>query len=195
MLIIEGPDLVGKSTFVQTLFKTDALQGQGYMPRHLTRPSRGFDKLWGYVDLACQKTIQDRFHMSEPVYACHRRDSTDLDPFTYSVVDGYLRLLGSFTVIITADIGLITERYEQHSNREMYSFEMIRGVNSSFQLIANGDLWRGYSMDWDYHIHCTKEKPWPSEEDLSKVLNRYLLRQSSLWVHQQRRLESLSPWR
>lgn len=176
---------MGKTTLAHKLAESSQLANDGYMYRHLSRPSPGFDKYWGYVQLSGRGTVYDRFHMSEVVYALCRGDDTMLMPETYRFVDGYLRMLGVYTVVVVHDDNdVLMKRHRQRACEEMYGAEMTAKCNDVFRAVESADglildEWSG-RMDFDRFIHCSRDKPWPTDDDVQEILAEYEQRQSVL---------------
>src|SRR5690349_732982 len=103
MLIIEGSDLVGKTTFCAKLLKMEWAQTFGYTYQHLSKLSSGFNRLTGHLALARRRVIQDRFHLSDLAYRYALKEDQRLKPEEYRIIDGYLRGLGAYTVVVCAD--------------------------------------------------------------------------------------------
>jgi thymidylate kinase len=184
MIIIEGTDLLGKTTFAKKLVAAAPLVDKGYIYKHFSRLPDGFNRYWGYLEHAASRSVQDRFHMSEIAY-CYARgeDSSRLSPWAYKMVDGYLRCMCAYTVVFTAEDDLIRERYGERE--EMYDLGIILRANSVFLEITDDQSFayndeRYSGIDVDACIHLTKENPWPSEQDLRNVLNAYQ-RRSAEW--------------
>lgn len=185
MLIVEGPDLVGKTTLCKKLVGSKELHDLGYIYKHFSRLPENFGYYWGYLEHMAPRSVQDRYHMSEIAYAYARGEQqSPLSPLCYRMVDGYLRTIGAFTVVITADHRLLESRYDKkRHDDEMYDKEKVLLANSVFFEMAESksftylsDAMRNYEVDVDAHIHLTEEKPWPSDQDLRNVLNAYLRR-------------------
>lgn len=167
MLIIEGSDLVGKTTLCNTILKHDAFSR--YIYAHFTKLPHRFDRLWGYVDRMSRFIVQDRFHVSEPVYAEVRGEVTELTRERYRVVDAYLRLMGGYIVVVTADEDLIRSRWR---DGEMYSIDKVLKANRLFIEVACEPCFYV-----DKHIHCTGAKPYADPEE---IIVDYLRRQNAV---------------
>lgn len=187
MLIIEGSDLTGKTTLCKKLASDIRLVNRGYVYKHFSRLPSGFNFVGGYFQNAVERSVQDRFHMSEIVYSKARSEPVSpLDSQDYRLVDAGLRALGSFTVVLVAEPNLLMTRYSTRDRQEMYDLQLILDANSYFADIAvsheffdNSD--RMYScIDVDAVINLTEKHPWPNEEDLENILTVYLHRMESL---------------
>lgn len=183
MLIIEGPDLVGKTTLCKKL--VELLPGHIYS--HLTRLPDEFDRYWGYVERMSPGVVQDRFHMSEICYATMRGDldKSQLDPETYRLVDAKLRLLGAMTVVVFGSNELMHERLWDKELRqgEMYRATQIENVNRIFRDLVqkNGTCppeLTHYEVDCDLWIECTPARPYVTDDLVMGIVYRYLGRRS-----------------
>lgn len=169
MLIVEGADLVGKTTLCKELVKRLNELQHPHIYRHLSRLPNSFHRYYGYQSMAAIHSVQDRFHMSEPVYAAMRGDETPLTPWLYDQVDAMLLLKSAFTVVVYAiNEDLIRSRWGRD---EMYDLESVLAVNASFDRIANHGTWQGYNMRVDFRASCSQQNPYPDPEP---ILHAYL---------------------
>lgn len=187
MLIIEGPDCVGKTTLAHTLNK--GLADLGYVYSHFTRLPYGFDRYWGYIERMSRRIVQDRFHLSEIVYAEARGDVSPLTPEMYNLVDARLRMLGGFTVLITADEELLRKRFSPHNQmfdltRTLLTAEKYRHLDTEFPR---------YKIDIDYRIDCLEKGGFhfATEYHINEILKRYRNRQLLINQLAQRRPYSI----
>lgn len=183
MLIIEGPDLVGKTTLARELVRKITERGHPHVYHHLSRLPDSFDRYWGYYRLASPFVVQDRFHMSEPLYAWARGDEPGkygLTPERYRQVDGMLRLVGAFTVVLfAADPVILDQRFDK--SREMYGLDLIRQVNFAYRDVYLHRQWRGYYFDFDMLWGATLECPFPTDALKNEIVDRYCERLDSVW--------------
>lgn len=154
MLIIEGPDCVGKTTLALKLVAQLNELGFPHVYQHMTRLPECWrvDPTTNYERLMNAFVVMDRFHMSEPIYAtaCGRKPM--LDPATYSKIDKRLRAVGAYTFVITSTSQAIAERYE--AKREMFDLAVVQNVNLRYVDAANNGSWGGYAMNVDQHLKC-----------------------------------------
>jgi len=193
MLIIEGPDLVGKTTLAKRIAAMPQMQGEGMTYRHLSRLPEGFEFPWQYLTLASSRTIYDRFHMSEPVYATARGDQTDLCPEAYRIVDGHLAMLGAYTVVITAHSSLIKERFAGRAESEMYNLDIVLKANQLFSELVTRDASSelvAYEPRFDAWFQCNGVTPFVDDEMVEHIVTSYLTRRARL----RQMLESREVW-
>jgi thymidylate kinase len=173
MLIVEGTDCVGKTTLAQKLVRE--LASDGYVYAHFTRLPEGFDYCGNYISRASRRIVQDRYHMSQWAYCVARKEPMDekLTAEKYRIVDAHLRMLGGYTVIVMAHESLIRRRFQELHGREMYDVEQILEAQRAFEFVITTR-----AVDYDVIIRCDMDKPYPTGEDVEKILANYRRRQS-----------------
>lgn len=186
MLIIEGPDGVGKTTLAKELQKR--LSGFGYIYSHFTRLPDSFDRVWGYVERMSRRVVQDRFHMSELAYTYARGDTTKLDTESYRLVDAHLRQIGGMTILLNADPELVESRWDQ---TQMYDKERTRKAAIAFNILGKRefqlrDSWI-YETDIDIQFFLTKDRPYVTANGVNDIVERYLERQRKVYAIRDRR--------
>lgn len=151
MIIIEGADLVGKTTLCHKLLETEYCQKNGMVYSHLSRLPPGWRNPGSYLARACSNTVQDRFHLSEPVYAAVRGEETRLTPERYRLVDAWLRLMGAITVVVVTDDKILESRWREG---EMYDLAQVKKANALFmRAVAERDRpFIDYRIDFDLVI-------------------------------------------
>ena len=154
-LIVEGPDLVGKSRLVAKLVEELwARYELNCDSHHMTEADagllpNGFDALFN----KCR--IFDRGHMSEVVYGSLFRGKSALSPAQYRIIDGMVMARGGAVVVLTAT----PEAYEKllqlhHSRGELYDATKCKQVNARYRELA-GDGWNGYAPMIDAHFEIS----------------------------------------
>ena len=156
MLILEGADLVGKTTLQKRLLELPAFTARGYLPDHMGVLPDGFDPVWGYVDRASRRVVMDRFHLSQVMYDLHwRRQARVVDPDAYRFIDGKLAALGAFTVVLTCDSGLLQQRHERRGDGLLTFLEILK-VNDAYARMGHKD-----TPEIGTTFHCTPNYPEP----------------------------------
>jgi thymidylate kinase len=183
MLIVEGCDGVGKTTICKALLK----QLPTHIYAHFTRLPIGFNPYWGYVERMSMNIVQDRFHMSEPAYARARGEVAIINSWMYNLIDARLRLLGGFTILVTADDDLIRERWHKD---QMFSLEKTLSANAVYNAMAKGE-YLPYKVDIDYHVHCTKEHPYVTEATINEFTSLYRQRRTCVRAIEEHRPKDL----
>jgi len=188
MLVIEGADCTGKTTLAHKLVKMLNDDGSPHIYQHLSRLPPSFDRFCDYEKVMSTYTVQDRSHMSEPIYAAMRGDETDLTPWLYDRVDAMLLLKGMFVVVVyVLEDELIRDRYA--GKDEMYSLGQVLQVNKEFARAGNTGVWGEYRMHVDYRCVCTRNNPWPNAEEVFRAYTTHM----ELY-HQLQRARRLHAW-
>lgn len=183
MIIVEGSDLVGKTTFCKALAQSEVGLHLGAVYQHLSRLPDKFERVRGYRDLMSVAQVRDRFHMSEVVYSQMRSQLADttLTDSKYRLVDAMHTLHAGVTVLVvdwTPDRELIRSRFNRP---EMYTLDQCVQCNDIFCAIASYGAWGKFKqMNVDYVIKCTRDKPFPDESDIRLVCDLWLTRLDTL---------------
>lgn len=171
MLILEGADLVGKTTLAHKLIAEMNQRGWPHVYRHLSKLPDAWraQATSNYARLMSPYIVQDRFHVSEPVYAWIRGEKPLMTQQNYSDVEACLRVMGGFKVVIVAEPALIERRYV--AEREMYPLEKVLEVNALYQIIlATGEI-HGYETEVHHTIGCTEGNEWPC--GITEICDKY----------------------
>lgn len=141
MLILEGPDHVGKTTFAKLLVSFAVDAGIPAYYAHMTRPPKGFDFYSHYVDRMSAFAVQDRFHLGARVY-----HSNELPDERLRMLNARLTLMGSMTVVMFQDNEAEYEcrlREQPKIEGEMFPIARLMEVNRIFGAIAKNPSFHG----------------------------------------------------
>ena len=165
MIIVEGTDLVGKTTVANQL----VLRAAGTLNyKHYSRLPDDWDYYYDYLnDIHC-RSVLDRFHMSEIAYAYARGEKPDVrqNPWWYNAIDRQCIAAGGMTVIITADEDLIRSRW---GREEMYDIETVLRANEAFMKIANFGALGPFTPWMTIHFHCTFKVPFLGDQEIEFI--------------------------
>src|SRR5690606_11925576 len=104
MLLIEGPDMVGKTHFAHAVVDKLRELGQPAAYMKFGMESRG-RMSWPYLrHRICPWTVCDRMHWSESIYAVATGKMPSLTKEEFMRVDRQLEFVGGMVVLITADV-------------------------------------------------------------------------------------------
>lgn len=173
MLIIEGPDLVGKTTLCKEVVTELNRLGWPHSYRHFGRMPSCWeeDPVRLYRLSMSPYTVQDRFHMSEVVYAIVEGPSRKphLGPSSFEMVDRELRNhWEGYSVVVTADPQLLRDRYEElvgNGREEDYDIDGVLRANELYrEICSTGQVNSvGVRCHVDCHIHLAGgDDEWPS---------------------------------
>lgn len=102
MLIIEGADCLGKTTFINALIKrANEMIEEHDLPfpifySHMSRPNCAFDFFDDYKDMITTFAVQDRFHLGGIVW----HDAIPQERL--EIIEGWLRAVGSMVIVLYA---------------------------------------------------------------------------------------------
>jgi thymidylate kinase len=161
MIIIEGPDLAGKTQFCAELLKR---LPEPWYYEHLSRPDDGFP---GYDALMNNYVIRDRFHISAPIYGLARGEDPQLS-LTHDEHRRVNRMLvarPSVIVVLLPSAAAIKARWR---DGEMYRLDQVLHARDLYERYCNGAL-KGYVPIVDWVIDTSTFDG--IEEWYSKVIN------------------------
>lgn len=141
MIVIEGPDLAGKTTLATALYQRIVKEERACHPvvRHLTRPEKHFDFYWGYRQMIQRDVIMDRMHMSHVVYRHVGDERHGLDPIRYRMVDAEIARVGGLVVVLAPQPDIVADRYDMlvaAGRREMYDRDYCVRVAAEYHRLA-----------------------------------------------------------
>lgn len=164
MVIVEGPDRVGKTTFAKQL--ATELQYQyhhyGLLPESFQSPN-------DYIYDMQRDKVFDRFHISELVYSKIRNEPC-------KIAESHMKKIheaSNFTlVVITCEDCYLEDRLSKIKD-SLYDTKQVMRANQMFiSYSARIDGWGRWAIPKKrYWIHCDRRKPWPTLKDLQNVIN------------------------
>lgn len=179
MIIVEGPDLIGKTTLCKELVKRLNKHGRPHIYKHFSRlPSslwRGDYPCELYWSHAARHSVQDRFHMSEPLYAQIRDEQPILSPAQYRLLDCRLRAEhGMVTILLYDPDGSTIKRRWREG--EMYGIDDVLRVNTYYHEIAmdQEQTWGDYRLSYDCKIAAPALESGKAAPLLDVLMNRYI---------------------
>lgn len=189
MLILEGPDEIGKTTAAKTLVQLAAdhadrvLQGihngkaRPAFYSHMTRQNSAFDFFYDYQDLMSLHGIQDRFHIGALVY-----HSAVITEHRFRIVEGWLASLASYTVVMYAGTDKhYMELLDRCKKDQMFDREFCIATNGAYRSLACGE------HDFPPHVDeiwvSTPKMPYPDANTLRSWLDTWYDRLAELGRH------------
>lgn len=167
MLIIEGADMLGKTTLCKALVDDLNASDAPYRPyvyRHFTRLPPQWDYYWDYLPHIDVGVVMDRFHLSAQAYGRAVDGREHIDKLHMRLLRAQLDLKGAYVVLLLATRHLINMRYEQLASREMFDVESIAAANEAFSDLR----WMANEVIW-----CTPQYPWVSDEARRHIARSY----------------------
>lgn len=132
MLIVEGSDLVGKTTLCKKL-RSRLLKRQCFTNSiHMDILPSDWE-YEQYLPLIHPWTVCDRFHLSEIVYGRLLRRQILFSPRDCVMIEACLRLMGAFVIVLSEDRSTIERRWKERREEEKYKLRDILRVNDFFR--------------------------------------------------------------
>jgi thymidylate kinase len=160
MLIIEGTDLVGKTTVAHKLAKR-----LNMLYQHLGPLPEGWTER-DYLDIAAPDLVRDRFHMSEICYHAVNNKPCIIDDYT--MLNAWLRVrCCAYTVVIV--VAHKCEHYfdERWREGEKFTLDQIKHVNRKY--IDN------FKHADDVFV-MDERRPFLDDQDIDDIVENYTRR-------------------
>lgn len=143
MIIIEGPDNVGKTTAAVTLCKLlGHKESEGHL-RHMTKPGPTWDYHNDFINMVRPDVVQDRFHVGGLVYGylCGLHP-TKIKPWRFRTLLQTLRRKGCFTVIMyQGNDANYAARMLKEQRDQMFAMPPNIAVNATYRCLARQGRW------------------------------------------------------
>jgi len=178
MLIIEGSDCLGKTTFANLLV-SEAAKRNTYpiFYSHMSRPNKAFDFFNHYTDMMSKFAVQDRFHIGGIVW--HNK----IKQPALDIIEGRLRALGSRTIVVYAnDLKWYEDRIRNDNRGNMLPTEFMINANLWFKMLVQKTL-RNHKpiVDYAWDVKCEADEPtYPDKEYANYILDKWFERLSLL---------------
>lgn len=160
MIILEGPDNVGKTTAAKKLAAIIAEELK--LPadrcyRHMTKPPDDFDHVREYMERVGPH-VQDRFHLGAITYGRLTGNGNCPTARKMHLVQRYLRWQGCVVVVMHAERDWL--RRSQFGKEEMYRLDTILDVNDAYRALLSTT-----NRGEPYHDieHDVSKKGWPDD--------------------------------
>lgn len=168
MIIVEGTDLVGKTTLCERLVQCSSYP---LKYKHLSRLPDTFHRYYDYLPMIRPVNVYDRFHMSEIAYVAARREKQgSTNPMWYSALDRSIIKAAGMIVIITVDEYLIRERWGRD---EMYKQDVVLRANDAFLEIATSSEFQGFNPYKSFHFHCNSSSPFVTDDQAQFLVTHH----------------------
>jgi len=143
MLVVEGTDLVGKTTLCRALLERlntgKVGGGRPWSYAHLGALPREWDYVTDYVQRTNPRVVQDRWFHSELAYGPVVRSGSKLGAREWRLADAWFRLMGGFTIVVTASDDALRRRYERCARSQLFTADQIVAVNERFRALCENN--------------------------------------------------------
>ena len=174
MLILEGSDCLGKSTFANLLLKVaDEFERFPTFYSHMGRPNASFDFLHDYKDMMSKYAVQDRFHLGGIVWHDALTDAA------LSLIEGWLQSIGSLTVVMYAsDDVWYNQRLLDDDRGNLLTQEAMMIANDVYTQMATGiaRLNPNVYLSWDVKSVMNDSPVYPDESFARKLIQKWFER-------------------
>lgn len=186
MIIVEGTDLVGKTTLCKKICtylnaRADVKLGMNswaeayWRYAHMSVPNQSWDFHWGYINHMHPRNVQDRFYLSELAYSA-AKDAVygtcigeRIPPAERMALEGKLLAIGAMTIIITADQHLLESRYTVNAAREMFDFKVVEAANNWYRNFVINK----YESTPFIHFHAMQSQEWIPDKQWQPACDEY----------------------
>ena len=144
MIIIEGPDNVGKTTAAEGLAR---FMGEPWHRIHMSKPADDFDYFRDYMERFESNAVYDRFHFGGLIYGhLLGLHPESLTPRRFDILCRYLRWRRTLVIVM---VDGDSEGYRAHlgGKEEMFDVEMLCEANQLFQQVCGTHPFVDYYHD------------------------------------------------
>lgn len=168
MIVIEGPDHVGKTHLAHELIRRLNARGYPHIYQHLSKLPESFHYFRDYLPLINKNVVMDRFLPSRQAYGKVFDNQRMLDDDEFKLMDACLRLVGAVTVLVTADPVWLREHFGEKD--EMYEVGPVLQVNDVYKDQASNGVW-----DVDFTFETSAAAGFPSSDEawLDAIVDKY----------------------
>jgi len=133
MLIVDGPDNVGKTTLVDRLAKLISEEhGLPMIPLHLSKLPDTWHIVDDYAALFNKNVVWDRFHISRQAYGSALNNQEVYTPVAARKLQAMLDLVPTYVVQVHVDDAAWIRKHFGNKD-EMYNVEQVVAVNEAFK--------------------------------------------------------------
>jgi len=146
IVLLEGTDGAGKSSFAELLRRTGIRRGYKVTYLHRGVPERSpldeyeldLEEMYPYLpeDRADTLFTLDRWHMGQPIYGGLYRDANDLGDGGVWHVDAFLQARGALQLVLAPGVDVLRER-TQARGEDYLKDEHIEHVSEAYLALAN----------------------------------------------------------
>ena len=186
MLIIDAPDLAGKTTLCHALLKRLWEQPKRYGPwpaiyGHFSALPPAWHYPKSYFPYITRYTVMDRFHISELCYGPVTRGRSMLEHGGVRWLENQLGLVGTVTVMITLKEDFLREQWAKKNREEMFKLEQVLAVNKRYQQL--GDYYPEARVDFNFELESEADYLSSNEAVMDQILSAWSQRLCETMVH------------
>ena len=184
MLVIEGSDLVGKTSLIKALCDEAIKRDFPMIPQHFGLLPDSWQFMQDYLPYINASTVMDRFILSELVYGSVLRENSRICLTDWNTLQGVMKAFGCLTVIVAAEPAYFRKHVEsQYAQRnEVFEVDQICAVNRAFLNIVDRLGAHGaYDVSYQCAHIVTSPSTFPSTDRdfVELIINKYLALQGT----------------
>lgn len=162
MIVIDGPDHVGKTRLAEVLVERLNAEGFPHVYQHLSRLPDSFHHVTDYKPLIQRNVVMDRLHLSRIAYGTVFTEQHVPTDYETAILDAWVTLVGGLTVVVTAEHEWLEANFG--AKDEMYDLEPILEVNRVYKkMIAEKRV--NIDFVWETKHRGLNEIVFPSQSD------------------------------
>jgi len=176
MLILEGPDCIGKTRAAKRICQmVDEATDETLPPErqfpvrydHMGRPSKAFDFFRDYQDLISQYAVMDRFHLGALVW-----HEGVMNLQRLRIIEGWLYSQASVIVVMCAAGSVHYETLLDKDHKDqMFDKETLIDANRTYTKMVDDE--HPLHPQFDFAFVSTKTHPYPDDNDLLTWWNEW----------------------
>lgn len=179
IIVLEGPDLAGKTTLAQQLMRVNDGRGKTYIKRGPIREDpmleylRPLDALCSsnYTDMH-QCLVLDRWHVGELIYGPLLRGRSQLTVPQANYIEMVMQSLGCIFIHVTSDVPTLQDRYDIRGD-SLIKKEWLEQIQEDYwRYVSTRPHWVSYAVSHESEWHSKWSRP--PEPSAPNFVGRYI---------------------
>lgn len=170
MLILEGSDCLGKTTFANLLVKMAAEDVRfPIYYAHMTRPNKAFDFFWHYHERITRFAVQDRFHLGGIIW------HNAINQCNLNIIEKWIEQVDSMIIVFYAsDTNWYVNKLKEDKRENMLTQDTMIEANLDYHKMVNRVHRLKVKVDLGFDIkEIKKEAVYPGKKEARIILNTW----------------------
>lgn len=179
MIVIDGPDHVGKTRLAEVLVERLNAEGFPHVYQHLSRLPASFHHVTDYKPLIQRNVVMDRFHLSRIAYGTVFAEQHVPNDYETAILDAWITLVGGLTIVVTADGDWLRANFG--AKDEMYALRPVLEVNRVYKKLIE-EKRVNIDFTWETRDCATRVSVFPAQHEsfIIGVIEEYKRRRAVL---------------